>query len=211
MDILDIILASKKSGCSQISQKLAKKMQYYKVTTNGSQILHDGTAMTYDDVKEKFDDPSIFIYLEYQNLVYIPSIDVPNLGLNAIAFSSAWTRSDEAADGQKYDMPYISRVIINSDNVVKSTQIQLESTENRVTDVSDYGEMNDELYPTVGAVRDGLNNKIDKRYGAQYAGYALVVGEDGNVYAGDIISTSKVAITSQAENGHVTFSFIETQ
>lgn len=59
-------------------------------------------------------------------------------------------------------------------------------------------------------LRELIALKLNKQYGAQYAGYALVVGSDGNVGAGDIISTSKVAVTSEGATGHVTLSFIET-
>lgn len=141
-----------------------RKMAYYPLTCDGTHIQHDGVTLTYAEIKEKFDDESTFVYLTYQNLVYIPSIDVPR-GTTAIAFSVDWSLTDHKED-YDVDRPYISRVIINNENVVRTVQISLENTDMKFDSFEEYDDWDDYLkanaYPNAIAVKELVDAKENK-------------------------------------------------
>lgn len=143
---------------------LAKKMEYYAVTIQDGQMVHDGVVQTYEDILAAFNDNGVFLYLSYLNLIFIPSFVVAGHeeeGRDAVEFASAYYYAEE---------PTIARVIINSAEQIKYDQIVLENTDWKVDDLTGWtvGEY-PQAYPTADAVatqfdsvKESLNQKADK-------------------------------------------------
>lgn len=149
---------------SDINELDSTKMEYYMVTIHGGHFEHDGEQLGYDELKDKFDDPSVFLYLVYLNLIFIPSIDVPN---SAIAFSTAWSRKENYIGSQEeFDQPYIERVMINNQNVIHFLQLAMEVPENRINVFIDYETLEEELqsscYPNIKVIK-GLEAKLQEQ------------------------------------------------
>lgn len=100
------------------------------------------------------------------------------------------------------DKNVIETVKVNGEALTienKAVDVKVPTTVAQMEDAADY------------AKQAEVDKKVDAAYGVQYAGYALVVGSDGNVGAGDLITTTKIAVTTEGEEGHITFSFIEKE
>lgn len=124
--------------------------EFYEVTLSNNKFYHGTEELNYSKLVAKFNDNNCFLYLKNDNLLYIPSIETDN----ALAFSVAWTRREDVGDAE-YAQPYISRVIINSDEVVRSEQTGLQSTELLLDSFENYEEQyGDKMVPTAKAVKD---------------------------------------------------------
>lgn len=89
---------------------------YYQVDFHDDKFWHDNEELNYAALKTVMEDQTKFLWLSLNNLVYIPNITVeePN---GAFAFSTTFVRNDGGAEEPKYT-PYISRIIINSNEEV---------------------------------------------------------------------------------------------
>lgn len=162
-----------------------KGMEFYEVTYVSGQFKHGEDVLDYAKLVDKFEDSRYFLYLSYQNLVYIPSIDTND----ALAFSVAWTRKEDLPAGEEYVQPYISRVIINTQNQVNTQQIGSQSTALILHDFSEYADYVEEygteiadkffkkFYPTAKAVKD----LVDGHSG----GVTTIGGADGDILLGE--------------------------
>lgn len=114
-----------------IEQAIAAKMQFYKVTAQGSPlhiVSPDGQTMNYSDVVAKYNDDKYFLYAEYANLTFIPTLppmDDPSHGGAAMEFVCTWIYEGKLN---------VSRLIINEQNAVKYETVEA-ALESEVTKI----------------------------------------------------------------------------
>lgn len=114
-----------------IEQAIAAKMQFYKVTAQGSPlhiVSPDGQTMNYSDVVAKYNDDRYFLYAEYANLTFIPTLppmDDPSHGGAAMEFVCTWIYEGKLN---------VSRLIINEQNAVKYETVEA-AQESEVTQI----------------------------------------------------------------------------
>lgn len=102
------------------------KFSYAPVHTvyeNGVYNIYDekNVKQTFTSLKALFDDVNVFLYCVHSNVIHIPSF-IEDEG--AVSFSGAYTIGDNS---------HISRVIINTQNVVHCNDCHVEDTTNKVT------------------------------------------------------------------------------
>lgn len=88
-----------------ISPVLDGKMEYYIINFDGTAFKHNGTTLTFNEIKTLCMDEKNFVYAQYSNRLYIPQY-VSN---NNIFFQATYITSDK---------PEIHRVSINNLNQV---------------------------------------------------------------------------------------------
>lgn len=166
----------------EIQPALNKKMEYYAVTIENGHMTHNGEVQTYADILNAFNDQSVFLYLSYLNLIFIPSFVVAGHeeeGRDAVEFASAYYYAEE---------PTIARVIINSAEQIKYDQIALENTDWKVDDLTGWtiGEY-PQAYPTADAVAtqfDSVKESISELDNTK-VGYSEVVNGQLLMYSDD--------------------------
>lgn len=90
-------------------------MEYYKVTYDGTHILHNGVALTFNDVVAKYYDDNYFLYAEAYGLTMIPTLP-PYEGDDILEFICTWIENGAVT---------ISRLIINALNQVKFEDVEV--------------------------------------------------------------------------------------
>lgn len=142
-------------------------MKHVPLTCDGNTIYSDGIALNFEEVKSLVESKDNFVYLIMDNIWYLPAMDVPNTGIvNSVAFTVAWTRHI-VGDDYDYNLPFISRVIINSENVVQVSQNGVQNTDLLMDDISDTSDWSAELlktaYPSVGAVKAFVEAEVRRQ------------------------------------------------
>lgn len=107
-------------------------INYYQVEFYDDHFYHGDTELSYADLKAIMDDQSKFLWLSFDNLVYIPNIVVDGDN-GALAFGTTFTRNDGSADNPDYQT-YSSRLIINSNNEIGFEEFKLQRAEEAVTE-----------------------------------------------------------------------------
>lgn len=85
-------------------------MQQYILGYSDGHITHDGTPLTFAEVKAAVEDTTKFVYLNHANALHLPCFIVDSEGNSAVAFSAAF---------QVSGAPFIERVAINEQEEVK--------------------------------------------------------------------------------------------
>lgn len=96
---------------------------YYQVEFSDNQFYHEGQPIDYNGLKAVMDDQTKFLWLSFDNLVYIPNIIVDGVN-GALAFGTTFTRNDGTIDDPDYQT-YSSRLIINSNNEIGFEEFKL--------------------------------------------------------------------------------------
>lgn len=128
-----------------------KRLDVKTDTGTGTLGIYDGdTLLTMNDIKELYQNPDWYIYLEYLNTVMIPEA-------RYLETSNAFEFGGQFQENRKC---YLARVIINIDNVVQYNQIEIEKTENKVKSIDDYDDTNEEQYFNANAIKEYVDSKI---------------------------------------------------
>lgn len=134
----------------EIVERLKETMRFKKLTTDGNKI-YDGTIeLTFDQVKALYQSPEWFIYLEYLNIIMIPS--------------SRYNSDTEFEFSGQYfngDNGYQASITIDNTNHITYKQIACENMDtNKVYDINDYDEENEEQYFNAKTIKDYVDSKI---------------------------------------------------
>lgn len=120
-----------------------------KFINNDYAIVNDADqVLTFNDIKAAYEDTTKFVYCIHANVVLIPAF------LETHAFEFTGTYLIRGTHN-------IIRVIINDQNIVHTSDIPLETTDNKVDDISEWEvfEGSDVYYPTVEAILNYLQSK----------------------------------------------------
>lgn len=113
-------------------------MTYYIVTFNGSAFTHEGTTLTFEQLKTLCLDTSHFVYAQYSNRLYIPQY----ISNNNLFFQASYIDSD---------VPQIHRISINNLNQVSQYNYNLAKTSDVPTDEH----INNLINTALGVVENG--------------------------------------------------------
>lgn len=119
-------IETNKTNIANLQQEVSEKMEFYKTIFNDALSRFEdigGNPLDYQALAEKYFDNKYFLYCEYQDVTYIPSlppVDDIHHELDILEFTSTWVYDNDI---------YVSRLIINEANQVKN------ETETLVKDV----------------------------------------------------------------------------
>lgn len=96
----------------QINDLHNKKMEYYILTFDGTSFKHDGTTLTFAQIREKCLDEKHFVYALYDSQMYIPQW----VSASNVMFDSSYIRND---------VPQMHRIGISSSGAINKYDFNL--------------------------------------------------------------------------------------
>lgn len=130
-------------------------MKYYIIVFDGSAFKHDGTTLTFNDIKTFCLDESHFVYTQYSNRLYIPQY----ISNNNIFFEASYIDSN---------IPQMHRISINNLNQVSQYSYNLAKESDIPSVPTNTSELNnDSGFITISSVPTDahINELIDVKLG----------------------------------------------